>query len=168
MKSGLPQRRTRLSSGVIWRSAAASSAPEAIRVGMRPVRSPNRAGSVSRVVVTMSLGRRSSGRAATSSRARTASSIWRTESTSTTSFQAAQKASERSIEANGERPDPVARSHRVLPPGMRSGVRLPSAGPSSRTDCPGSSAVIFGESWPSLTAVMKNSSVGASGAEAME
>ena len=49
----------------------------------------------------------------------------------------------------------------MLPPGMRSGVRLPSAGPSSRTDCPGSSAVIFGESWPSLTAVMKNSSVGA-------
>lgn len=65
-------------------------------------------------------------------------------------------------------PIPWRGAHRVLPPGMRSGVRLPSAGPSSRTDCPGSSAVIFGESLPSLTAVMKNSSVGASGAEAME
>ena len=168
MKSGLPQSMRRDFSAVISRPAAFSSAPDLTRSGMRPVRSPWRAGSSSRVVVTISFGRRSDGSERTSSRASAASSIFLTDSTRTMSFQAFQTAPERMIDAKGERPEPVARSQSVSPPGMRDGVSAPSASPSRSTSSPGLSAQMRGESAPPSTSVMKNSSTGLSGADAIE
>jgi len=116
----------------------------------------------------MSFGRRSAGSERTSSRARAASSIFLTDSTSTMSFQASQTALERTIDAKGERPEPVARSQSVSPPGMRDGVSAPSASPSRSTESPGLSAQMRGESAPPFTSVMKNSRTGLSGEEAIE
>ena len=84
------------------------------------------------------------------------------------SLQLSQTQAERTIDAKGESPEPVAMSQSVSPPGMREGVRAPSAAPSRSASSPGSSAQILGESAPPSTEVMKNSSVSDSGAEAIE